>query len=268
MARRGSKKIADWVSVVSSALTALTVLLAGAKYLFGFFSPITLHIELPPVIEFRCSGVDFSGYKCLNSRQAYLYHLTITAALNLRADGDASKEAMITRASARLRTGTNAQQYVLTGLWSADFVPGQPFRRQQITVSSLKGGESRSQEMWFFSLAERCDNMRLVDCEGKERANFLIWQRFITGIRMVDSTLPLRQTAYVVEFEFEYKEGEKKTRTRGIACHVEISNTVRRLATAENYEDKGVLSVSAPCLDPTVVTKKAPKTALLLLGIP
>lgn len=247
MPRRKSR-VREWVPVVSSALTALTVILAAAKYLFGFFSPIELQIQLPPVIEFRCSSPEFQGWDCLQGPRPDLYHLTITAALNLRAMGEATKEATITGASATLRPGPGpARTYKLTGLWSADFVPGQPFRRQQVTVSSLRGGESRSQEMWFFPIADRCDSLPLQDCQKKERANFLPWQEFISSLHAVDPKLPLRTTAYEVEFVFDYKEGERSGR-RSIACHVEISNTVRRLANPDNYRDRGIVSLSAPCV--------------------
>jgi hypothetical protein len=155
---------------------------------------------------------------------------------------------MIARATARLRVRSGSPaEYRLTGLWSADFVPGQTFKRQQVTVQSLHGGESRSQEMWFFPLQEPCGDLRLQECEKKERANFLTWQAFLAGIHTTDPALSLKQTAYEIGFEFAFKEGERVGQ-KSITCRVEISNTVRRLADADNYKDKGVLSISAPCV--------------------
>lgn len=236
----------DIVSIATSVITATAAVFAGAKYVFGVFTPVKLEIELPPIIEFRCSKANFDAAACMNGTYPDEAHLTVTAALYLRATGDTSKEATIVSARA---TVTDLQQRtparVLTWLWSGDFVPGRNFERKQVTASSIKGGEARSQEMWFFPLDEKCESSSLKDCSTSRR-NFMPWSSFVTHVALTDPSIPRTKAAYSLEFYFQYREG-KESDSKSISCIVEISDTLQRMANPADKPQNGVLYLSAPC---------------------
>lgn len=239
-------EVKDVVGIATSIITATAAVFAGAKYVFGFFAPVELEIELPPIVEFRCSRANFDAAACMNGTYPDASHLTLTAALFLRAVGDPGKEATIIEARA---TVTNLQKrdtpVVLTWLWSGDFVPGQNFERKQVTASSLRGGEAKSQEMWFFPLDEPCNSSSLNDCAGSRR-NFLPWSTFVTNVAVTDRSIPRSSAAYSIEFYFKYREG-KEAASKSISCSVEVSETLQRMANPADKPDNGVLYLSAPC---------------------
>ena len=113
-------------------------------------------------------------------------------------------------ALAVLHTGPAAEStYTLTWNWTGDFVAGQPFQRKQVTVISLKGGETRSEEMWFFPLQKPCGPLTRKECEEKERHDFLPWATFIAQMQTSEDG-PLNKSAYKVDFLFKYREGDAK----------------------------------------------------------
>lgn len=238
-------ELKDAIGIATSLITAIAAVFAGAKYVFGFFTPVQLEIELPPVIEFRCSRANFDGAACMNGTYLDHSHMTVTAALYLRATGDPAKEATITSALATVTNLRTKASHVLTWLWSADFVPGKNFERKQVTASSLKGGEASAQEMWFFPLEETCGGASLSECKASRR-NFVTWAVFVTDILSADPSLPRNSAAYSIEFFFQYREG-KDAGSKSIKCVVEVSETLQRMANPADKPQNGVLYLSAPC---------------------
>lgn len=239
----------DLVAIATSLITAVAALFAGAKYVFGFFTPVKLDIELPPIIEFRCSRLNFDPAACMQGTSPDNSHLTITAALFLRALGDPSKEATIKSATATIiPVDRPSEARKLTWLWSGDFVPGQKFERKQVTAHSLKGGEARSQEMWFFPLDEPCGSLSLNDCTHGRR-NFVPWLTFVTDVSTTDPGMPRTKAAYEVQFVFDFREGDKSG-SKSVSCVVEVSSSLRKMADTGDKRDNGVVYLSAPCRQP------------------
>lgn len=245
-----TKAIGERIGLISAAGTAIAVVAAGLKYVFGAFTPIELEITLPPIIEFRCSDPDFRPVACI-SRPEDRWHMTATAALHLRAVGDPSKEATITRATATVRNRQTHTETELTWLWSANLVPSADRapspegRRIQVTGYSIKGGEARSHEMWFFPMDVPCRNLPIVNCPDG-RKNFVEWVTFLRSLSLADPARPADATAYEVRFKFTYREDDK-SKELPISCLVELSQSVRRMADMERNSRAGVLYVSAPC---------------------
>jgi hypothetical protein len=246
------RNIAELVKTISSALTAITVVVAGLKFVLGWTSGIDLNIELPPAIEFRCSNPSFDGEECLNDPHAAEFHTTVTAALYVKANGDPMNEAAIEHASVTMYFPSQTSKikggpFELTALWAADFVPGQPFRRQQVTVSSLHGGQSTNQEIWFFPLPQPCGQKNLSECTQTERQSFLSWSDFVANIETgVDQKLPAMDNIVVLDFHFQFHAGTKSG-SDSIQCAVELSNTARRMVTTE-YRTRRLPYITLPCL--------------------
>jgi len=233
------------LELIGTLATAVAAFFAAGKYVLGWFSPIELEIELPQVVELRCSNYLHNVDECTKGSRPDESHMTVTAAIYLRATGDSSKEATITYATATVTQRSNpSRPYKLTWLWSADFVPGQQFQRKQVTVSSIKGGETRSQEMWFFPLEEPCGATMLALCDTKSRVNFVPWLNFYTALALTDPKSAVDRNALDVAFEFHYRQGTE-AKVRSVSCMIEISPTVQRMATPR--EDRGVLAITAPC---------------------
>ena len=237
----------DWVSIGASIVTAAAAVFAGAKYVFGAFTPISLEIALPPLIEFRCSTTSFEAAACTQATRPDDYHVTITSALFLRAIGDPTKEATITEATATIAgLGMPKIQPKLTWIWSADFVPGQKFERKQVTANSIKGGETRSQEMWFFPLDESCGTATLEKCTGGRR-NFIPWLTFVSRVATTSRTVPRAEASFDITFSFKFREGDAKDKDKSITCTVEISETLQNMANTADKPQHEVLYLSAPC---------------------
>lgn len=238
------------IGLISTVGTAVTAVFAGLKYVFGFFTPIGLEIALPPLIEFRCSSTDFDGKACIRG-QPDRYYMTVSAALYLRATGDASKEATITSAEATIKDRNTGGKVTLTWLWSANLVPNQDKRKElegartQVTAYSLKGGDTRGLEMWFFPLDQACGEKSVSQC-NESRANFVQWMAFLRGIMAADVNKPATQSGYEISFRFDYREGDKPGH-KTITCEIESSETLRRMADPVANADRGVLYISAPC---------------------
>ena len=242
--------LSEKIGIVTSIITAATAIAAGGKYVFGIFSPIRLEIGLPPIIEFRCSNTRFDGYECLRAEYPQSFNVTLTAALLLRAIGESTKDATITHATATIeRRGAESELPAkLTWLWSADFVPGQAFQRKQVTAMSLSGGESKSQEMWFFPMQEHCGTKNAAECPNSSK-NFVTWLSFLSSIAGVDHTKPLKDTAFEIAFNFKYREGEDRLeKEKEILCELEVTDVLKRMADPSTKGKEGVLLVSAPCI--------------------
>ncbi len=244
-------KLSERIALVSSAGAAISVIFAGLKYVFGFFTPVGLEIALPPLIEFRCSSTDFDAKACVRGAPSR-FHLTVSAALYLRATGDASKEPLITDATATITDrSTGRVLTTLNLLWSANLVPNQDKKkdlegaRTQVTAYSLKGGDGRSEELWFFPIDKSCGNVPPSKCTTS-RANFVPWTDFLRSVLMADADKPANQTGYEVWFQFDYRH-DGESGWQKVGCAVEISDTLRKMADPVINESQGVLYVSAPC---------------------
>lgn len=242
------------VEVVTALITATAALFAGAKYVFGIFSPISLELELPPAIEFRCSEYSQdAGRTCLQDGR--VSSMTVTAALFLRASGDSTQEATVTHATAEVkRRWLPDVKHELTWFWSADFVTGQEIRRRQVTVQSIKGGEARSAEMWFFPLEEACPAGSTVqNCKAQAEANFVAWGEFLGDIAKERDGMPADKAAIDLKFAFHYREG-KEQKVKEVTCVVTVTAKTR---TASQVFDQSnsertrlVKSITVPCRQP------------------
>lgn len=242
------------VEVLTALTTATAAFFAGAKYVFGLFSPIALELELPPAIEFRCSEYSQdAGRTCLQDGRTS--SMTVTAALFLRASGDPAQEATVTHATAEVkRRWLPDSKQALTWFWSADFVTGQEIRRRQVTVQSIKGGEARSAEMWFFPLEEACPAGATVQaCKSKAEANFVAWGDFIGDLGRDREALPAEKAAIDLKFAFHYREG-KEQKVKEVTCVVTVTPKTRTAAMVTDKlnpeRTRQVTSITVPCRQP------------------
>lgn len=241
------------VEVVTALITATAALFAGAKYVFGLFSPIALELELPPAIEFRCSEYSQDASRaCLQDGRTS--SMTVTAALFLRASGDPTQEATVTHATAEVKPRWQSEAKQLTWFWSADFVTGQEIRRRQVTVQSIKGGEARSAEMWFFPLEEACPPGSTVQaCKSTAETNFVAWGEFIGDLARDRDALLAEKAAIDLKFAFHYREG-KEQKVKEVTCVVNVTPKARAAALVvdpiNSERTQPVISITVPCRQP------------------
>lgn len=243
-----------WIGATSSLLGAAAILLAAGTYLTRYYGSVALKIDPPLVIEFRCSSESFNASMCFDRARGSIFsHMTVTAAFQLTAVGSDLKSVSISRSTVDVQFGSDDDRYRLDALWTADFVPGQDFNRQQVVTTSLRGGESVSRELWYFPLSVLCPEKPVSEEDCSERQNFLAWTDFWNGElknRSPSKYFPAKEyfgrwdPVIFLTFRFWDSTGEE-IKGDTIGCKVHISESVgKRIRNGSNAHS---LQITLPC---------------------
>lgn len=251
--RRDTPRVTVWIGAASAALSALAILAAAGQYIFGAFSTVDISVSLPPAVEFRCSNPAFDPVPCLRdvrhseeySTTIQDFHMTVTGALAVEADGAPSRQAAIRKSTVRVyhvgggAAGRVAGPWELTGLWSGDFVPGQPFSRRQISVRALAGGEIASEEVWYQPLPIRCPPGQACD----ERRNYLTWAAFAAMIWSSANATGQDKDYFLLDFAFFTTADGGSVEPIRKQCVVDIGPTAVKMVS----DIHRALYVTSPC---------------------
>lgn len=247
--RRGGQNSATWITAIAAVVSSCAVVTAFGTFLWQWFVGIDLEIKLPPVIEFRCSSVNFDSVACFQGNA----YMTVTAGFSVIGKGAQIHQAAIEESEVIFTIGSNPKTYRLTALWSADFVPGQEFNRRQVVSTSVRGGQHVTQEIWFFPLPKKCakdGQNKKVGCK-EERDNFLEWTKF-RNMLLEFKEKPEKDLKKIIEltFLFTYRKsswipGRSLLLPKEVKCTVEIGESVYIMA--EKLPQKDPLYITSPC---------------------
>jgi hypothetical protein len=236
------------IGAISSALSALTIVVGVLLYLIDFYSEPDLDISPPTVIELRCSALDFDPERCWAINDLGDSHFSVTAAFQIAVKGPARHTVSIDRAWADAtlgETGTNVQ---LQAFWTTNLTPGNENQRRQIVPVSLTGGQAVSQEIWFTPVQRTCHQQSPATCG--ERRDFIPWHQFVYADLMKrlpkDSAQALgKEQRATLRFNFLWRrKGVTQSEPKIVPCTIEFGDTVARMIE----RDKPV-RVTAPCIE-------------------
>ncbi|MEP3670699.1 MAG: hypothetical protein ABJN42_28670, partial [Roseibium sp.] len=243
-----NEDIPRWIGALSAALSAAAIIVAVSSYLLARYCFETeLVVSAPEVIEFRCSTASFEPSDCTGESSNFVY-LSLTAAFRISAVGPDLHEAALKGMDALVsipRSDGTTDVYRLRSFWSGDLVGTENPGLKQSVPLSLKGGQSISQEIWFFPISVLCESEA---CD--ERQNFLSWHDFKSQLQTASA---LKLPGLQVEFRFDGQNAGGGN-PEPIVCSVNNgSSLATKLKRIEAREDRSSvpwpISVTLPCTE-------------------
>lgn len=253
-----NEHIPRWIGATASSLTAISVIIGFGTYVLDrHVRSASLIISSPEVIEFRCSAASFRPKDCWGADDKAYTYLSVTGAFRMTANGPAAQEVAITGGTAVVTLesdpgtgsapGRKTDVYRLRAFWSGDLTGSADPGLKQIVPTSLRGGQSISQEIWFFPLSELCGaRSSATACE--ERQNFRPWYKFVGDL---DNSINAGIETAKIEFHFTSSNGDGVVNEQApITCTVSLGSSLHRMIERGNLspdtEDQTIY-LTLPC---------------------
>ncbi len=243
-------RMLSWIGPVSQSLAALSIVTAACFFIFDRLAPITLEVDSPLVIEFRCSTLSFNAKLCFDGERADTTHLSMSAALRFSADGPAVQHVTVMSARATIQYEARENPIILTAFWSGDLTGGQG-NFQQVLAQSIAGGQTISKELWFMPLSRfpSCPPKGDIFCKP-ERDNFHPWHLFVGDIaNMFDDATAKRPVPEIdVRIDVTWRVNEDEPSVKELPCQVELGETAKsQLSGFEDEEKPKPLYMTLTC---------------------
>ncbi len=241
-----------WIGAGANILTALGVLAAVYFFVRDQVTTVELEVLPPAVVEFRCSTTTFDAKRCFEDKRLEDSHLSISAAFHIAALGPAIHRVSIDGAAVKVRIGKGAdpEPLELHAFWRGDLTGGYDPDLDQVVSASIAGGETISNELWFFPQPVICFDEDRGPCPS-ERANYRPWHLFYGDVHF--RTWPGKERAPEVkrqihlQFSFEWRRNGERQPDKLVFCTVDLGKTAYHMIRGREEGLYDPLYITLPC---------------------
>jgi len=218
-----SELLMKQIGAISSLLGVGTVVVGVVAFLLDLWTPVSLKIAAPAVIELRCSSLSFNSDLCNRASAIADAHVSVSGAFRIEAVGPARNSASIDKATVELSIGKTKVE--LDAFWSQNLVPGGEGSRRQVVPTSIAGGQAQSQEFWFMPLPKLCP-ASATSC--RERENFRSWLQFLNADLALTTEQAEAKTPRIgsANFCFTWSRSGKYANRSCLPCKFDLGPTV------------------------------------------